>query len=90
MGLSIGLLQAARKRGVKIVMTTHDFYGLCLKCTFINRQGKLCGGDNGEKCAICNREARSIFFLRCGIVYALDMLLLFPFLSRFSSAVLMY
>lgn len=64
MGLSIGLLQAARKRGVKIVMTTHDFYGLCLKCTFINRQGKLCGGANGEKCAICNRDARSIFFLR--------------------------
>lgn len=64
MGLSIGLLQAARKRGVRIVMTTHDFYGLCLNCTFINRQEKLCERANGERCADCNRNARSISFLR--------------------------
>ena len=64
MGLSLGLLIEAKKRGIHIVMTTHDFYGLCLKCTFINREGKLCNGAKADRCAWCNQNAKSLLFLR--------------------------
>lgn len=64
MGLSIGLLMAAKSRGIRIVMTSHDFYGLCLKCTFVNNEGKLCDGAEAHKCALCNLDAKSLLFIR--------------------------
>ncbi len=64
MGLSANLLNEAKRRNIKIVFTTHDFFGLCMKCTFIDLKGELCSGPTPEKCAWCNQNAKSIAFLR--------------------------
>lgn len=64
MGLSENLLFEAKKRNIKIVFTTHDFFGLCMKCTFIDLKGELCSGPTSERCAWCNQNAKSITFLR--------------------------
>lgn len=65
MGLPMGILEFVKNRErVKIVYTTHDFFGLCLKVNFINSQNKLCDSPSAEKCAICNTKAPGMWFLR--------------------------
>lgn len=64
MGLSVNLLVEAKKRSINIVFTTHDFFGLCMKCTFIDLNGELCSGPTPERCAWCNQNAKSVAFLR--------------------------
>lgn len=64
MGLPENLLFEAKKRNIKIVFTTHDFFGLCMKCTFIDLKGELCSVPSPERCAWCNQNAKSITFLR--------------------------
>lgn len=64
MGLPENLLFEAKKRNIRIVFTTHDFFGLCMKCTFIDLKGELCSGPTPGKCAWCNQNAKSIAFLR--------------------------
>lgn len=64
MGLPENLLFEAKKRNVRIVFTTQDFFGLCMKCTFIDLKGELCIVPSPERCAWCNQNAKSITFLR--------------------------
>lgn len=64
MGLPIEYLQIAKKRGIKLVYTTHDYFGLCPKVNFINNYNEYCRISNPQKCAECNRTASSTFFLR--------------------------
>lgn len=54
MGLPKEFLEAAKSRNIKLVYTTHDYYGLCLKCNFIDSSGVVCSQPNPEKCAKCN------------------------------------
>lgn len=58
MGLPIELLQEAKSQGIRIVYTSHDYFGLCPKVNFINHLGELCEGASVEKCAICNSTAK--------------------------------
>lgn len=55
MGLPIEVLEVAKDMGIRIVFTTHDYYGLCLKCNFIDYKGQVCNCSQIEKCSICNR-----------------------------------
>lgn len=55
MGLYPEMLIFAKELGIKIIFTTHDFYGICPKVTLF-REGAICNGDCG-KCASCNKGA---------------------------------
>lgn len=54
MGLPKEFLEVAKSKNIKLVYTTHDYYGLCLKCNFIDSTGVVCSQPNPEKCAKCN------------------------------------
>lgn len=64
MGLPLELVIYLKKKGVKILYTSHDYYGLCLKVNFINYNKSLCKNPSGENCAICNHYAPNVFFLK--------------------------
>ena len=64
MGLPIELLLFLKNKGVKILFTSHDYYGLCLKVNFINQNSKCCNNPNGLNCAICNSNTPGLPFLR--------------------------
>ena len=63
MGMPLAFLIAAEKNGVKIVYTSHDYFGLCPRVNFVNSYGEVCEGASSEKCCFCNRNAKSIWFL---------------------------
>lgn len=64
MGFPKDFLMVLKKRGIKIVMTTHDYYGICPKVNLINERGCLCPGPSPKRCAICNIVSPSTSFLR--------------------------
>lgn len=64
MGLPRILLYVARKQGIKIVYTTHDYFGLCLKVNFIDNLGALCEYPEHSHCAICNKDSHGTRFLK--------------------------
>jgi len=64
MGLPLELLTFLRDKGVKILFTSHDYYGLCLKVNFINNNGICCDQSDKIKCTICNNDAPCSLFLR--------------------------
>ncbi|MDU1055303.1 glycosyltransferase [Clostridium baratii] len=59
MGMPIEFIKMAKKLNIKILFTTHDYFGLCPKVNFIDYCGKLCDG-NLEKCCECNKNAYSM------------------------------
>ena len=64
MGLPLSLLTYLKEKGVKLVFTTHDYYGLCPKVNFINQDNALCAGAEPQLCAICNKNAKSTLYLK--------------------------
>lgn len=64
MGLPLELVAFLKDKGVKIVLSSHDYYGLCPKVNFINEKEEVCKTPNGKNCALCNREAPSSLFLK--------------------------
>ncbi|CEQ31479.1 glycosyltransferase [[Clostridium] sordellii] len=60
MGLPKECVSAAKKLGIKVIYTTHDYFGLCPKLGFIC-DGKICEDDNNyRKCVKCNETALSL------------------------------
>ena len=64
MGLPLEYLRIAHDRGIRIVYTSHDYFGLCSKVNFINQEGEVCPGTSAERCAVCNAHAKSALFLK--------------------------
>lgn len=64
MGLPLEYLRIAHDRGIRIVYTSHDYFGLCPKVNLINQNDEVCLGASSEKCAVCNAHAKSAWFLR--------------------------
>lgn len=64
MGLPLELVVFLKEKGVKIIFTSHDYYGLCMKVNFINQDGELCNTPGGNQCAICNCNSPGSLFLR--------------------------
>lgn len=59
MGLHKNLLVSAKKKEIRIVFTTHDFFPICPKVTMF-RQGDVCAEVGScMKCGICNNTALS-------------------------------
>lgn len=54
MGIHKEFFKQVRKMGIQMVFTTHDFYPICLRCTFVDFEGAVCFEPNSEKCAKCN------------------------------------
>ena len=54
MGLYIEFLYACKELSIKIVYTTHDYFGMCTKCNFIDFNGQLCKTIDINKCIECN------------------------------------
>jgi glycosyltransferase involved in cell wall biosynthesis len=57
-GLSVGLIQTAKQRRLRTVLTLHDYWGICHKNILIKEEGRICGDDSG--CAECR------FFISTG------------------------
>lgn len=55
MGIHAEFLQAAKKQGIPIVFTTHDYFGLCLKPDMMYKN-KICDCP-GRHCAECSYYA---------------------------------
>lgn len=60
MGLHEELLMAAKLKGIPIVYTTHDYYGICLK-VYMFHEGEACGAHKTcEECAGCGSGGLSL------------------------------
>lgn len=60
MGLYREFVQAANQLKIRMVMTSHDYFGICPKVT-LYRYGGCCDDDNGcRNCIQCNVEALSL------------------------------
>lgn len=64
MGLPLEYLRIVHERGIRIVYTSHDYFGLCPKVNFINSKGEVCLGASADRCAVCNANAKSALFLK--------------------------
>ena len=64
MGLPEDALCFFKDKGVRIVYTSHDYFGICPKVNLINQDGVLCDEVSPERCVMCNAGAPSVLFLR--------------------------
>lgn len=64
MGLPKSYLQMAHEANVRIVYTTHDYFGLCPKVNFMDAKGMVCHSAQAGKCAVCNKDAKHTWVLR--------------------------
>ena len=62
MGLHREFVKIAKQKGIRIIFTTHDYFGICPKVTLF-RQDKICNGDC-KKCGECNQGALSLNKIR--------------------------
>ncbi|MBN1043581.1 glycosyltransferase [Clostridium botulinum] len=60
MGLHKELLESAKELYIKVVYTTHDYFGICTKVNFIDNNGCLCEERNLEQCLKCNNSGYSL------------------------------
>jgi len=60
MGLPKECIIAAKKANVRIIFTTHDYFGLCPKCSFIFNDNICTNALSCIDCAICNKTALSL------------------------------
>ena len=64
MGLHKNLLEVAKKKGIRIVFTAHDFFPLCPKVT-LYRHNTVCeSAKNCEECSLCNSTALSLWKIK--------------------------
>lgn len=60
MGLPKECITAAKSLGIKVIYTTHDYFGICPKWGLMN-EGKICENDDEcKKCVNCNKTALSL------------------------------
>ncbi len=64
MGFPIEVLKRIKDLGVKVIYTSHDYYGICLGYSMILPNGNICHNPNALQCAYCNLNAPSEKFLR--------------------------
>lgn len=64
MGLYKEFLEACNELGIKVVFTSHDYFGICSKVNFINENGELCDSVKIENCARCNSKGDKLNKIR--------------------------
>lgn len=61
MGMHKELLIAAKELNIRVVYTTHDYFGICSKVNLIDYNNEICTDYNkGVKCVVCNEHAFSL------------------------------
>ena len=55
MGIHKEFFESAKKRNIRLIFTTHDYYPFCLRCSLLDTSGKLCYEHSSEKCMNCNK-----------------------------------
>lgn len=61
MGIYRELFQSIKLKGIPLVFTTHDYYPLCPRCTFVDSTGCNCAtGANAASCAVCCRGGMTL------------------------------
>ncbi|HDR4725068.1 glycosyltransferase [Bacillus cereus group sp. Sample62] len=61
MGIHKEFFETAKKLDIKIVFTTHDYFGLCPKVNLMDSKGNICNDfDDGKSCIECNVNALSL------------------------------
>lgn len=67
MGLHKEFIEAAKKLNIRVVYTTHDYFGICPKVNLVDYKQENCFNyNNGEKCCICNEYAPSTKKIKIG------------------------
>lgn len=64
MGLPKELLLFFKSKGVRLIFTSHDYFGICPKVNMVDYAGKICAKPSAERCARCNKGVRGTLFLR--------------------------
>lgn len=64
MGMPKELISMFQQAEIKVVYTSHDYFGLCPKVNFVNLHGEVCRESGSEKCAVCCQDAKSLCFLK--------------------------
>lgn len=64
MGLPKRYLEIAHDKGIRIIYTSHDYFGLCPRVNLIDNQGGVCQICNEENCTKCNKLAKPVWFLK--------------------------
>lgn len=64
MGIHRSFLEAAQKRGIRLVFSVHDFFPVCPKVTMI-RNGQVCSSAQScSECGTCNATALSLYKIK--------------------------
>ncbi|MCD8235784.1 MAG: glycosyltransferase [Prevotellaceae bacterium] len=64
MGLPKELIIMLKQHGIKIVYTSHDYFGLCPRVNFINYKGLVCKEANEINCKQCGMHSHGRVFLK--------------------------
>ena len=71
MGLPKEFLEIIKEKGIKVIFTSHDYYGICPKVNLIDYKGNIClDYENGLNCTKCNKHTyslRMIYFMQSRI-----------------------
>lgn len=60
MGIHKEFFEVAKELSIKIILTTHDYFGLCPKVNLMDAEGEICKDyDFGRSCLSCNVNALS-------------------------------
>lgn len=54
MGIPIEFFEVARSLKIKIIYTTHDYFGLCLRTNYIDYKNNICDPNCNNNCSECN------------------------------------
>lgn len=61
MGLHKEFFEVAKELKIKIIYTTHDYFGICPKVNLMDLSDKVCNDyENGMKCISCNLNSYSM------------------------------
>ncbi|WP_430477053.1 glycosyltransferase [Bacillus cereus] len=61
MGIHKEFFEAAKELSIKVIFTTHDYFGLCPKVNLMDTEGNICADFNsGHNCLSCNISALSL------------------------------
>ncbi len=64
MGLPKELLLFFKDKGVKLIFTAHDYFGICPRVNMIDICGEVCNAPSAAKCMAGNIDSKSTLFLR--------------------------
>jgi glycosyltransferase involved in cell wall biosynthesis len=74
--LSGDIITSAKKKGIPVIATMHDFWFLCHKLHLIDWRGNQCEGPHGGlKCAMCfGMDRQNSVFLKNPLVYVIPLI----------------